>query len=188
MSQISALNRVVAKLEDAGIPYMICGSVASSIHGKPRSTYDVDLVIDPGQQQLTRFIKSFGNEAYVSHDAAIDALRNRSMFNVIDHDTGWKLDLIIRKNRPYSVVEFRRRKREEVEGEVFYFASAEDALLSKLEWAGKANSERQMEDALGIAVAQGEKLDTDYLQRWAAQLGVKDLLDSILTDAEDLGC
>ncbi len=186
MSQLDALSSIVTKLDDAGIPYMICGSVASGIHGKPRSTYDVDLVIDPGKEQLKRFIESIGNEAYVSRQAALDALANRSMFNVIDHATGWKLDLIIRKNRPYSVTEFKRRIRQEIEGKTFYFVSAEDALLSKLEWARKATSERQVEDAFGIAVAQGGQLDTDYLRRWADQLGVDDLLDRVLEDARDI--
>lgn len=186
MSQLQVLLRMVEKLEGAGIPYMISGSVASGVHGRPRSTYDVDVIIDPSSEQLKRFIRLVAEEAYVSREAALAALRNRSMFNVIDDTTGWKLDFIIRKDRTYSRVEFRRRAPQEIDGATFYFVAPEDAILSKLEWAKKTDSGRQLEDALGVTIAQAGSLDEAYLREWADRLGVLDLLDKVLSDAKNL--
>ena len=182
-SQLDVLRRITGKLERAGIPYMISGSVASSIHGEPRATNDVDLVVEPSDAQLEAFIRLVEGECYISPEAAREALRDRSMFNLVDHATGWKLDLIIRRDRPFSVEEFRRRRPENVGDVELYLVSPEDALLSKLEWAGKTESERQMRDALGIAVSQGASLDREYLRKWARELELGELLDCVLTDA-----
>lgn len=101
------------------------------------------------------------------------------MFNVIHLDTGFKVDLIVRKSRPYSEEEFRRRKEVPFGGATCWFASPEDTFLSKLEWAKLTGSERHVQDAEGIASVQGERLDWGYLRRWADVLGVRDLLQRL---------
>lgn len=143
---------------------MVAGSVASSIHGEPRSTQDVDLVIDPSMASLRVFVRALPEEDfYVSEDAAMEALGARRQFNVIDMVTGWKADLIVRKNRSFSVSEFQRRERATVLGVDVYIASAEDVVLTKLEWASvDGGSERQLRDVRGILAAHGD-LDQDYL-------------------------
>ena len=93
MSQQAFLKKVIGALDDAGIPYMVCGSLGSSFHGEPRATMDVDIVIDPTPDQLDRFLDALGAGFYLSRPAAQDAVASRSMFNVIDNDTGWKADL-----------------------------------------------------------------------------------------------
>jgi hypothetical protein len=98
------LRRVAGRLDAAGIPHIVVGSFASSYHGVPRSTHDLDIVIDPTLESLGVFIASLPPNAYYADlDMALDALRRRSQFNVIDLGTGWKVDLIVRKNRPFSV-------------------------------------------------------------------------------------
>ena len=172
------LGRLVALLEAAGIPHMVAGSVASSVHGEPRSTQDLDLVVDPTGPALSAFLEALPeDEFYVSEDAARDALRHRRQFNVIDLQTGWKADLILRKDRPFSQTEFERRQPATVLGVQVHLARAEDVLLTKLEWAKKGGgSERQLRDVRGILHADGA-LDEAYLQRWAAALDVVDLLE-----------
>src|SRR4051794_36573471 len=100
------LNRLTAKLAAAGIPSMVVGSFASSFHGVPRSSQDLDLVIDPEPASLRRFIADLPPaDYYADADAALDALQHRGQFNVIDMATAWKADLIVRKARPFSVEE-----------------------------------------------------------------------------------
>lgn len=173
MTVEALLRRVASALDAAGIPYMLTGSFASSIHGMGRMTYDVDLVIDPTTAQLHRFVRSLpASEYYVDLSAALDALDRRSQFNVIDLESSWKADLIIRKDRPFSLTEFDRRTAAEYGGQVIAVATAEDVILTKLEWAKKGGSRRQIEDAAGILKSRGD-LDRDYLDRWISELGIE---------------
>lgn len=186
MSQKDFLARMIMKLKGAGIPYMISGSLGSSLHGEPRATNDIDLIIAPTDSQLNLFILSLSEEYYVSSESADEAFRNRSMFNVIDYKTGWKADIIIRKDRPFSLEEFKRRMQGEIMGVQVFVVSPEDAILSKLEWAKAGESERQFRDAQGIAVVQWETLDKEYLHKWAQDLNVEDLLEILLKNAQEL--
>lgn len=176
--------RLTRLLNEAGIPYMATGSMGSSIHGRPRATQDADIVIDPDEDQLESLIRLLGQDYYVSRDAAMDALRRRTMFNVIELQGGRKADLIIRKDRPFSRQEFSRRRQVEVLGEILSVAAPEDIILSKLEWTKGRESDVQYSDALGVAVAQWGNLDLEYLRKWAGTLDVEDRLAHLLKEAQ----
>ena len=186
MSQKAFLFRLVTKLEEAGIPYMISGSLGSSLHGEPRATNDIDLIIAPTSDQLKTFVHSLSRGYYVSPETAQEALRNRSMFNIVDDQTGWKADIIIRKDRPFSLAEFSRRVSANILGIQVSVVTPEDAILCKLEWSKKSGSERQFRDALGIAVVQGKNLDQESVRKWARALNVGNLLDNLLRNAEEI--
>jgi Mg-chelatase subunit ChlI len=171
------LARVIRLLTDLGIPYMVAGSLASSFHGRPRTTHDADIVIDPAPEPLDRLVAELSAaNLYVDLAVAREALRGRRQFNVIDATSAFKLDLIIRKDRPFNREEFARRQPGEVAGLPMALATAEDTILSKLEWAKKGGgSERQLADVAGIIDVKGRELDREYIERWAAALGVLDL-------------
>jgi hypothetical protein len=168
------LARLAAKLADAGVANMVVGSFASSFHGVPRSSQDIDLVIDPHPESLRRFLAALpAAEYYADADAALDALQRRSQFNVIDMATAWKADLIVRRDRPFSVEEMRRRMEGDLLGARVFVASAEDTLISKLEWAEQGGgSELQLRDASGILRLRGAELDLEYIEHWVADLGL----------------
>jgi hypothetical protein len=88
--------------------------------------------------------------------------------------TGWRIDFIIRKSRPFSEEEFRRRTLANLEGRPLFVASAEDVVVSKLEWAKLAQSERHIEDVAGIFRTRWDSLDRAYLERWISELRVED--------------
>jgi hypothetical protein len=184
MTQQEFLVRLVRFLEAAGILFMVAGSHGSSYHGRPRSTADIDVVIDPTPEQLDRLLTLLGENYYVSPEGAREALVRRSMFNVIDFDGGGKADLIVRKDRPFSVMEFQRRKTGIIHGSPMPIASPEDVILAKLEWNRITPSERQVDDALQVAVMQGARLDRAYLRQWAPDLGVAEKLEELLRDAD----
>lgn len=161
-------------LETAGIPYMVTGSFVSAIHGVPRATHDIDVIIAPTAQQLLMLIREFSrSEYYAEVEDALQALHHTSQFNVIDERGVWKIDFIIRKNRPFSIAEFGRRRLTTILGIPVYAATAEDILIAKLEWAKIGESERQLRDASGIIAIQGENLDVLYVERWVSALSLE---------------
>lgn len=178
------LKQLVELLEAAEIPYMLAGSLGSSFHGHPRATNDVDLVIAPTESQLRRFLSSLESRYYVSEEAALAALRRESAFNIIDMNTQWKADLRVRQARPFSLMEFSRRRKASVLGLGLWVVSPEDAILSKLEWARESNSQQQIQDVRGVLHAQRGALDEQYLLKWAEDLGVRDRLIELLGQAK----
>jgi hypothetical protein len=131
----------------------VTGSIAASYHGRPRATHDADIVIDPSPEQLDALVQTLAAAGfYVDSDRAHEALVQRRQFNVIDPVHATKLDLIIRRARPFSIEEFNRRQRVDVAfGRGVAMVTPEDAILSKLEWARRSgDSERQIRDAAGV--------------------------------------
>jgi len=185
--QEDLLKRITHGLDEAGISYMLAGSIGSSLHGHPRATRDIDVVIDPSEEELYGFVESLGDEYYVSVMAARDAFSRKSAFNIVDNVTGWKVDVVIRKDRAFSREEFGRRRKASVMGQEVYVASAEDVILSKLEWAKGSESEQQYRDALGIVEVQCKTLDLAYLHKWAEELGVGESLEALLRQSNRAG-
>ena len=174
MTANEVFGRLIAALDEAQIPYMLTGSFASSFHGTPRATQDIDLVIAASLDRLLAFVNSLSVENYyVSEPAAREAHQHEGMFNVLDLSTGWKIDLIIRKSRPFSREEFERRTAEDVGGMRLYVASPEDVIVTKMEWAKRGGSARQIEDAAGILRVQSDDLDRRYIEKWARELNLE---------------
>jgi hypothetical protein len=162
-----ALRRVVDGLEAAGVPYMLTGSFASGYYGQGRSTQDIDFVIMPSRSQLRALLDRLAMpHFYVAESTAAEALRDRGQFNAIDRQALAKVDFIIRKERSFSQTEFERRISAVVAGVPLMIASAEDVILSKLEWAKLGESDRQIIDVRGILQLRWDQLDKGYLARW----------------------
>ncbi len=170
------LERLVTGLDSSGVPHMLAGSFASTYYGVPRTTQDIDIVVEFTLPTLRRFLSQLPDDKYyVSLEAAETAVRTRGQFNVIDFESGWKVDLIQRKARAFSKTEFDRRVPAELFGVALRIATAEDVVLSKLEWATKSASERQLRDVAGVIEVSGASLDIPYVERWAEALGVAEL-------------
>ena len=173
---------VTAKLEEAGISYMVVGSFASNLYGVPRVTLDADLVVEISEIAIDILASGLKDRFYFDEEGAKRATREKRMFNLIHFETGFKVDLIVRKDRPFSIEEFRRRAAAELAGQPCWFATAEDTILAKLEWSKLGESERQYRDALNIAKVQSQTLDIPYLRRWAGEIGVVELLEKLIKE------
>lgn len=172
------LAHITRLLDQAGIRYMAVGSLASSFHGEPRTTRDIDLVIDPTAISLTEFLGALPRaDFYVDAGAASEALDRRTSFNIVEIETGWKVDLMIRRDRPFSRDELDRRIAVRLLGTDTYVATAEDTIIAKLEWAREGESERQLRDVASILAVSGEGLDHGHLERWIAALELADVWD-----------
>jgi hypothetical protein len=173
VSSEAALRRIVGALDSADIPFMLTGSFAAAYHGAPRATLDIDIVVDATEPQ-TRALVAILTQAgqYVSLDAALEALRIEGLFNVIDPLSGWKVDLIMRKDRAFSREEFARRLPVTFDEIQLSIASIEDVILSKLEWARLGGSARQLEDVAALLRISEGDLDLRYLRHWISVLDV----------------
>jgi len=184
---IEALSLLVQTLDHLGIVYYIGGSVSSAIHGTPRRTQDVDVIVAMQLNQVHPFVQALQSDYYLDEQALKDAIRHDLPYNVIHLDTMMKVDLIPLKKRAFTQEEARRAQPQILEAgtQPLRIASAEDAVLTKLEWfeMGGRSSGRQWNDILGILRRQGVAIDLPYLRRWADALGVRDLLEQVLVDA-----
>jgi hypothetical protein len=184
---LASITPIVDTLDELGVPYHIGGSVASSLYGLPRLTIDVDLIADLRLGHVRPLVKRLQATYYIDEDMVRDAINRHGSFNIIHLDTMLKVDVFIPKTRLFDQEELRRSQQEVlVEGtRPFSMASPEGTILNKLEWyrMGSEVSDRQWNDILGVLKVQGTHLDMNYLQKWAANLDVTDLLERALVDA-----
>ena len=176
---------VASVLERCGLRYLVGGSLASSVSGEPRSTLDVDLVVELREEHVPPLLTALGESFYADGEAIRRAIRATSSANLVHLGTAIKVDLFVMGGSPIDAEQMDRRVRLQVgEGEErsLWFYTPEDILLQKLRWyrLGNEISDRQWRDVLGIALVQGAALDEDYLRRSARKLGVEDLLQRAL--------
>ncbi|MFO0916406.1 MAG: nucleotidyl transferase AbiEii/AbiGii toxin family protein [Pirellulales bacterium] len=182
---IDALAPVVEALQRLGIRHYVGGSIAGSFHGATRSTMDVDLVAELSEEKISEFVKCFGEDFYLSEAAVRDAVRRRSCFNLIHLPSSFKVDIFVSRDRPFDQAAMRRATLERL-GESpsvqVRVATAEDTIISKLEWFRLTNetSERQWDDVSRLIRLLGDAADVGYLHRAAESVGVADLLQRLL--------
>ena len=187
-SPVEVLGQVAHLLDQLGIPYMIVGSIASSLYGDARATADVDIVVELQAEHIPQLHAALEKDFYVDEQAMRRAVQSRRLFNAIHFDSLFKVDVYVARSDAFTQEQFTRRRQEKLlpdSEQTFALASPEDTLLAKLRWhrQGGAVSARQLTDAAGILKVQGERMDTTYLREWADRLGVGDLLEQILNDA-----
>jgi hypothetical protein len=173
MSLAAFLGTIARALNEAGIPFMLTGSLAAAYYGTPRATQDIDLIIEPQPEKLQRLVDNLGAAGlYVDREAAYEALQAGGQFNAIDPTSGWKADLIFRKAREFSSTEFERRQPSELFGIEIALTTLEDLIIAKLEWSQLGNSDLQRRDIRELLELAGPSLDTRYLHAWIERLGL----------------
>ena len=181
LDNVPVIRDVAGALRQLGVAFALGGSWASSLQGDARTTHDADITAEPFPGQEATFAAAFGPDYYVSQIAIREAIHRQSSFNVIHLPSGFKVDVFIRKNTPFARSVLARRKPSIIPGdppEPIDVVSPEDIILLKLEWfrLGGETSDRQWGDVLGVLRVQAERLDDAYLDHWAAELNVGDLL------------
>ncbi|MGK7946451.1 MAG: hypothetical protein AB4058_18480 [Microcystaceae cyanobacterium] len=172
-----SLALIIANLlEKLEISYLVGGSLASTLFGEPRSTQDIDFIVDLEIEKINLFIDTFTPQFYLSESAIQEAINSQSSFNLIDPDSLGKIDIFILKQRPLNQSEFQRRQKlvvQENPARTLYLSTPEDAILQKIIWYKMTNqSDKQWRDILGIMKLQGTKLDRIYLDKWATELNL----------------
>lgn len=172
--ELDILKLVVARLEAAGIPYMVTGSMAANFYATPRMTRDIDLVVELREGDVGRVVALFQDEYYIDRDMVEQAVRTQSMFNMIHTALVVKIDCVVRKDSEYRREEFSRRRTVIVDGQPVTIVAPEDLILSKLEWAKESHSQMQLDDVRNL-LRSVQILDRAYLARWAERLGLSAL-------------
>jgi hypothetical protein len=184
-----ALEPVIDAFEALGISYQIGGSVASSAYGIARATLVVDIVADLREQHVHDLAGRLQEQYYIDEERVREAVRHRSSFNAIHLRSMLKVDVFVLKGRSYDQIAFSRARKDTIEESEnlrqFFLASPEDLILNKLEWdrQGGEVSERQWNDVVGVLKVQQQALDFEYLQHWAAELGLTALLQRALCES-----
>ena len=175
---LDVLRIVTTRLDLAGVPYMVSGSLALGYYAQPRMTRDIDVVVELDPAGVQKLVAAFTADFYCDEDAVRRAVATRRLVNLVHLESAYKIDLIVRKDSEYRQVEFQRRRRLSLGGVYVWLAAPEDLLLSKLVWARESGSELQLRDAATL-VASVQDLDWPYIARWAATLGVARELEAV---------
>jgi len=183
-TQSTILLFVIDQLERLDIPYMLVGSFASNYWGRPRFTHDADVVVEIPAHKAASLAAALEADFYAPGFAIEEAIAKRSHFNAIHLEQSFKVDFWVRSDEPYAREAFRRRRQVTMFGRPVWVHSPEDTILSKLRWYKMSPVlDRQLQDALEVYEIQEPDLDQGYLDRWADQLSVADLLARIRAEA-----
>lgn len=186
MSQQELLKKVVKTLERIGIPYVITGSVVSSLYGEPRTTHDIDIVVAVEKSKVHELVKAFPPpDFYLDEEGFFEAIDKQGMVNLINVKEGDKVDFWILNNELFNQSSFSRRIVETFTGMKMQVLTPEDVILSKLRWVKlSGGSEKQFTDALRVYEVQYQKLDMKYIEQWAKKLDVESLWKKLQKKAE----
>jgi hypothetical protein len=165
---ISLLKRITQALEGKNIPYMLSGGIAMSHYAVPRMTLNIDIVIELNAENQSNFLSVFVKGYYVDDLTVKNEIRRSGMFNVIDFETGFKVDFIVRKNSEYRKYEFQRRSRNEISDFEVWMVSLEDLIISKIEWIQTLQSDKQMSDIRNLLA--NTQADVEYIKNWCQKL------------------
>ncbi|MEZ0607562.1 hypothetical protein ACAW74_03550 [Fibrella sp. WM1] len=186
MSQSELLIYILSLLTDLNIPYMVTGSVVSSIQGDPRSTHDIDVVVMLEKAAVQSFSAAIPKDVfYLNEHSVLEAVERKHMFNLLEGATGNKVDFWLLTEDPFDVSRFSRRRNAAIFGLTnFYVSAPEDTILSKLRWAKLAGgSEKQLTDAIRVFEMQFDQLDMTYLRQWVEQLHLQEQWQQLIERA-----
>lgn len=188
MPQPQLLKKVLAVLKKNHIDYMVTGSIVSSLQGEPRTTHDVDIVINIQVGSIQNLSDAFLPPGfYISKESILEAIVSKTMFNLIDTTEGDKIDFWILTEDPFDKSRFARKQEENVYGFNMKVSSPEDTILAKLKWAKlSGGSEKQFVDALRVYEVQFGNLDIKYIDEWADKLNVTEIWKRLQQNAEPL--
>lgn len=173
MIQDPAVLEILDILDRGKIKYMISGSVASMFYSKPRMTHDIDLVVDIRPKSALLLYKEVIGEYYISEEGINDALANKTMFNLIHNDTGFKIDCWILTDSEFDISRFARRQKHKVDDREFYFSTPEDILLIKLVWLKESGYKKHSKDISDLLRLFPGKLDFAYIWSWIGNLSLQ---------------
>jgi hypothetical protein len=181
MTEKELLVDCLQRLNRANIVYMLTGSMVSNFWGIPRTTHDLDFVVQLAEESSRRLLSEFSGDYHLDEAAMRAAREPPHQFNAIDLRSPLKVDFWLLQPDPFEQEMFSRRIETVLFAETAWICTAEDVVLHKLYWNSISPSDRQLGDAAGVVAVQGEDLDVSYMEQWAARLGVSDVLRSLLT-------
>ncbi len=182
MDLISLLKIVKRKLDKAKIRYMVSGGLAVSFWGFPRTTHDIDIVIEAKKEDKEKIVNLFKKDFYISPKAAEDAIKTRFTFNIIHNKSGLKIDFWLVKKDSFGESEFKRKLKKKMFGEDIFIISQEDLILNKLMAYKETLSHSRLDDAESIL--KTSKVDLIYIKKWSEKQRTNKILENVLEKIE----
>ena len=180
MNERELLVDCLRRLNRASVTYYLTGSMASNYWGIPRTTHDLDFVIQLPISAVPHIVQEFSGDFYIEEAAVRAAFQPPHQFNAIDTRSALKVDFWLPKPEPFDREMLRRRAQVTLFGEPAWISTAEDVILHKLVWNRISPSNRQLSDAAGVVAVQADALDKSYLKHWAQELGLSGDLERLL--------
>jgi hypothetical protein len=181
MNERELLIDCLRRLNRANAPYYLTGSMASNYWGIPRTTHDLDFVIQLPMSAVATIVREFSSDFHIDEQAVRAAYQPPRQFNAIDTRSALKVDFWLPGPDPFDRAMLQRRLEVTLFGEPAWIATAEDVILHKLLWNRITPSDRQLGDAAGVVAVQGGMLDETYLRQWARDLQVSSELERLLS-------
>jgi hypothetical protein len=181
MNERELLVDCLRRLNRSGVTYYLTGSMASNYWGIPRTTHDLDFVVQLPMSAVPRIVQAFSGDFYIEEAAVRAAYQPPHQFNAIDTRSALKVDFWLPKPEPFDREMLRRRAQVTLFGEAAWISTAEDVVLHKLVWNRISPSERQLGDAAGVVAVQAGALDKNYLRHWAQELKLTGELERLLS-------
>lgn len=181
MNLFDLLAAVANDLEEDGVVYALVGSLASSLYGRLRMSYDADLVVRMTPAQSELLARKWEGRFHVSAEAMRSAVEQAGMANVIDAASGWKVDLSVVPREPFYDAVLARRQRVPLPGAAqdVWACSPEDTILKKPLLRKDSRSDKQFYDARQVVEMTGHRLDWKHLREWASRLGIHEDLEDL---------
>ncbi len=182
MEQHDLERLLVSVFERLDIPYFITGSVATIFYGEPRFTNDIDVVADVKPEHIPALLAAFSrDDFYLSEDAIKHALHYRTEFNILDPNSGLKVDVMIPKQTDHDRARFARRVKVKSAPDLeAYLSSPEDVIIKKMESYKEGGSHKHLRDIAGVLKIMGEQIDRAYIADWAGRIGLEEIWQEIL--------
>jgi len=180
------MKYLIGVLEDLGAPYMVVGSFASSAYGDPRSTRDIDIVVDLSERHVSSLLLRFPPDEFdMSKEAAFEAIRRKSQFNIIHSFSGEKIDVIIARGDAWGREQISRRERTQIiPGLEGFCARPEDVILGKMQYSQEGGSEKHLRDIASMLTVSGDLVDRLYVEKWAERLGLMEVWQVVVRRIE----
>ena len=163
------LEKITAIFKKLDIQYMISGSMAMNFYSVSRATRDIDIVVHMQEKDINNFIKNLTN-FYFNKDTIIKETRNHGMYNIVDLETGFKIDIILLKKTDYFKEAFSNKLIKNELGFEIDVISLEDLIIAKLIWIQQLQSDRQKEDI--TMLLNNTKTNIEYIKKWVDTLNI----------------
>ncbi len=164
------LSEVVQMLESLRIPYLLTGSLAYNIYSLPRSTRDIDIIIEIQEKDIKKFLNAIEGTYYYSEDTINEEIKRKGMFNLIHFESSYKIDFIVRSDDVFEISKFKRRKPIDFNGLLVYLVTIEDLIISKLRWIQQLESELHKRDVEALLL--NPAVDKGYVKQWCERLNL----------------
>jgi hypothetical protein len=179
--------RAIDALESLHIPYMLVGSFSSNAYGVARSTQDADFVIELGEGSIVPLVNRLAPDLVMDAQMSFESVTMTSRFLAKNAATGFKIEFFLVAPDSFDQSRFLRRQQQPFLDRMIWLPTQEDVVIQKLRRHSLAKRTKDLEDARNVVAVRLKHLDLEYLRKWCNEHGTRHQLETLLTEAEQLG-